>query len=248
MILRRVIEHVKAQNWTAVALDFVIVVVGVFIGIQVSNWNDARAERSREETYLTGVAEDLRSDMIEIDAVIAVSASRMAALDLLLEKTGKWSRPADFASSRGVAEIQTIEPFDETGRNTIGGELFILNTLDGNRFAYETLINTGGIGIIRDKVLVRDIQNYYASVDKARRFELSLEESRARLIDAQQAVGISFIDGATAEELAPVFRDNAPLAAAAKNYWIYANRHLILMHDLKGEAQTLASRIESEVL
>jgi len=28
MILRRVIEHVKAQNWFAVALDFVIVVVG----------------------------------------------------------------------------------------------------------------------------------------------------------------------------------------------------------------------------
>ena len=45
MILRRVIEHVKTQNWTAVALDFVIVVVGVFIGIQVANWNDARGER-----------------------------------------------------------------------------------------------------------------------------------------------------------------------------------------------------------
>lgn len=42
MLLRRVIEHVKAQNWTAVALDFVIVVVGVFISIQVANWNDAR--------------------------------------------------------------------------------------------------------------------------------------------------------------------------------------------------------------
>ena len=35
MILRRVTEHVKAQNWFAVAIDFVIVVVGVFIGIQV---------------------------------------------------------------------------------------------------------------------------------------------------------------------------------------------------------------------
>ena len=40
MLLRRVIEHVKSQNWTAIALDFVIVVVGVFIGIQVSNWNE----------------------------------------------------------------------------------------------------------------------------------------------------------------------------------------------------------------
>ena len=41
MILRRVMEHVKSQNWTAVAVDFLIVVVGVFIGIQLGNWNDA---------------------------------------------------------------------------------------------------------------------------------------------------------------------------------------------------------------
>ena len=39
MLLGRVIAHVKAQNWTAVALDFLIVVMGVFIGLQVSNWN-----------------------------------------------------------------------------------------------------------------------------------------------------------------------------------------------------------------
>ena len=52
MILRRITEHVKAQNWTAVALDFFIVVVGVFIGIQVSNWNEVRTERQREDYYL----------------------------------------------------------------------------------------------------------------------------------------------------------------------------------------------------
>ena len=247
MLLRRVIEHVKAQNWTAVGLDFVIVVVGVFIGIQVSNWNDARGERARESTYLAGVVEDLRSDMVEIDDVILVAASRMAALDLLLEKIGNWRRPADFPSSRGDAEIQNVEPFNETGRNTVGGELFILNTLDGNRFAYETLINTGGIGIIRDKALVRDIQNYYASVDKARRFEQSLEENRGRLVDAQQAVGISFLDGASSDKLAIIFKEHPALSAAAKNYWIYANRHLILMKDLRRDAEQLARRIEDEV-
>lgn len=60
MLLRRVIEHVKAQNWTAVALDFVIVVVGVFIGIQVANWNEARAEKERIAAQL----ESFRSELI----------------------------------------------------------------------------------------------------------------------------------------------------------------------------------------
>lgn len=42
MLLRRVTKHVKEQNWFAVFVDFFIVVVGVFIGIQVANWNEQR--------------------------------------------------------------------------------------------------------------------------------------------------------------------------------------------------------------
>jgi len=46
MILRRVIKHFRNQEWTAISLDFLIVlivVIGVFVGLQVSNWNDRRA-------------------------------------------------------------------------------------------------------------------------------------------------------------------------------------------------------------
>jgi len=34
MLLRRLAVHVKTQNWFAVWLDFVIVVIGVFLGFQ----------------------------------------------------------------------------------------------------------------------------------------------------------------------------------------------------------------------
>lgn len=61
MILRRITEHVKAQNWTAVALDFVIVVVGVFVGIQVSNWNDANTERADAENLLIRLHEEINA-------------------------------------------------------------------------------------------------------------------------------------------------------------------------------------------
>ncbi|MEZ5894977.1 MAG: hypothetical protein R3C51_01130 [Parvularculaceae bacterium] len=70
MILRRVIAHVKNQHWTAVFLDFVIVVAGVFIGIQVSNWNDEREDRRTETEYLTQLQVDLHNIEREINAQI----------------------------------------------------------------------------------------------------------------------------------------------------------------------------------
>ena len=49
MLLRHLIEHVRAQNWTAVCIDLVVVVVGVFVGIQVANWNESRLEAERND-------------------------------------------------------------------------------------------------------------------------------------------------------------------------------------------------------
>ena len=52
MILRRVIQHVRKQEWTAIGIDLVIVVVGVYIGIQAQAWNAAREDRGIERQYL----------------------------------------------------------------------------------------------------------------------------------------------------------------------------------------------------
>ncbi|MDT8442447.1 MAG: DUF6090 family protein, partial [Desulfuromonadales bacterium] len=68
MILRRVIEHVKDQNWFAVGIDFVIVVVGVFIGIQVANWNEAQAERRRLDVQLASLNAEFTENLNRFDA------------------------------------------------------------------------------------------------------------------------------------------------------------------------------------
>ena len=63
MILRSVMRHVRDQNWVAVGIDFLIVVVGVFIGIQVANWNDDQADRRLAEDYRLRLIEDLQKDL-----------------------------------------------------------------------------------------------------------------------------------------------------------------------------------------
>ena len=68
MLLRRVIEHVKAQNWFAVCLDFIIVVIGVFLGIQIGNWNEDRIFENRERQLLVELRAEI-SEGIEVAGV-----------------------------------------------------------------------------------------------------------------------------------------------------------------------------------
>lgn len=41
MILRRITRSLAEQNWTAIILEFVLLVAGVYFGIEVSNWSEA---------------------------------------------------------------------------------------------------------------------------------------------------------------------------------------------------------------
>ena len=65
MLLRRVIKHVRAQDWFAVSLDFVIVVIGVFLGIQIGNWNEERVLENRERALLVELRDEI-SEGIEL--------------------------------------------------------------------------------------------------------------------------------------------------------------------------------------
>ena len=59
MLLRRITKHVKDQNWFAVALDFVIVVVGILIAFQITNWSEARRDVRAERALLERLHDEL---------------------------------------------------------------------------------------------------------------------------------------------------------------------------------------------
>jgi hypothetical protein len=68
MILRRLSKNLQAQNWTAITIDFLIVVIGVFVGIQASNWNQARTDRAETRHLLMRIEP-------EIDQIISFAAN-----------------------------------------------------------------------------------------------------------------------------------------------------------------------------
>ena len=59
MLLRRITEHVREQNWFAVGIDLLVVIFGVYVGMQVSVWNEERLERLEEIEFLERIIADL---------------------------------------------------------------------------------------------------------------------------------------------------------------------------------------------
>jgi len=63
MILRRLTANLKTQNWTAITIEFVIVVVGVFLGTQVSNWNQNRLDQAQTQRMLDQLVPELGAEL-----------------------------------------------------------------------------------------------------------------------------------------------------------------------------------------
>jgi hypothetical protein len=71
MALARLATRLRAHDWTAAAIELVIVVAGILIALQVSNWNDERHDRARADTYLRRLHEGLQADARSMDATLA---------------------------------------------------------------------------------------------------------------------------------------------------------------------------------
>lgn len=98
MVIRRIREHVTAHNWFAVAIDVAIVIVGVFLGTQVNNWNESRIEAATAQSYRTRLLDELDFNTRQFRAQVAyyseVRDHGLAALAMLDDEGA--ANPRDF--------------------------------------------------------------------------------------------------------------------------------------------------------
>lgn len=63
MLLRRFTSRLRDQKWAEILVELIIVIAGVFIGIQAANWNDGRQEQERGRFIAERLLADLRKDL-----------------------------------------------------------------------------------------------------------------------------------------------------------------------------------------
>ena len=150
MILRRVIDHVRTQNWTAVGIDFLIVVVGVFIGIQVSNWNAARQMRAEEAVLVERIAFDFER--------IAEDSERSLAYHQGMAD--------DLATLVRALRAGALEDGDREAVERALGMGIAFQTSADHSGTFTELLPSGRANILRDKDLLNELVAYEDFLDR----------------------------------------------------------------------------------
>jgi hypothetical protein len=173
MLFRRVLEHVRAHNWIAVIIDFLIVVVGIFVGLQVDQWNQDRKDRVLEAQYMQSIKKDMQADVSALDQTIEETKDRALAGRFLISALNNGEVGKD--PNEFVWAVYTS---------------FLLNYPSYTRATVDELRNTGNLRIIRNEALKSELANYYSEIARHEQFEanwrdmqIALEHSFPEILD-----------------------------------------------------------------
>lgn len=142
MLLRRMTEHIKNQNWLAIFIDFVIVVVGVFIGIQVANWNDDRLENKLSEDFTQRLREDIIEEAWDFQYMIEYYTDVQQNAERVL---------ADLEDGVKLNDIELVIAAYRASQ---------INIITRRRATYDELVSIGKIDLIKDKLLRKLLQGF----------------------------------------------------------------------------------------
>jgi hypothetical protein len=133
----------KKQHWSGVFIELVIVVAGVFIGLQVNNWNQARADARLGQDYAKRLTHDLQENLTGLRAQIAYYSAVLEGV----QKTDELLRTADpdpralVINAYRATEINYIAPV---------------------RATWDQIVSSGHLGLLPVGAVESGLSQYYA--------------------------------------------------------------------------------------
>jgi hypothetical protein len=151
MILRRLAQNLKDQNWTAISIEFVLLIAGILIALQVTEWNESRRERIREHDYLVRIVTELDQSIRDFEAAVALSIRRRQLGEFLMQAV---SQPEMVRAQPGMFVMAIPQ----------SGYTFAPKV---RSLAFDEARSAGDLDVFQDKDLLFDIAEFYAEIEEA---------------------------------------------------------------------------------
>lgn len=152
-MLRRLVHSARRQDWFAVVVELVVVVLGIFIGMQVTNWSEDRKLARQAHEYRASLATDL-----------AVDESTMRAHEQYFQVIEAYGKVALGHLERPVPVTDPAEAARLVTAFMIASSVWEYRQ---PRPTYEDLKSTGNLPLLGGTALRVRLVNYYTGVDSA---------------------------------------------------------------------------------
>lgn len=145
MSLSKLSARLRAYDWAAAVIELLIVVAGILIALQVSNWNEERHDRNRADDYYRRLHASLVADRQSMDSTLAfwhqVSAYGRAAMNF--SESGQRVEGSNWKTVLAYYQASQLMPFE----------------LEDTTFL--EMRDTGDLTLIRNEELRNRIAEYY---------------------------------------------------------------------------------------
>ena len=107
MILRRLAVALRKQDWVTVVIETLIVVLGVFLGLQLGNWDDTRQQRTIYEQSLDRALAEVQVNLSNIERSRVVIDERLPTIQAAIEVLRSCQTSPEARASHNVAFLNT---------------------------------------------------------------------------------------------------------------------------------------------
>ena len=149
MILKRTAEAIRKQDWSTITIEFLIVVIGIFAGLQANDWTQEQQDRKSEQAALDRLFNEMQVINRELDEFIDRTKRRNDVRRAAL----------------GFVESDAPVPDNETslkiGINTLANFPPVIPVTA----VYQELQSSGQFQLIQNPGLRADIAEFHAGLE-----------------------------------------------------------------------------------
>ena len=209
------------STWLKLTLELIAVFVGIMAGFFVNSYQENKAERELEQKYLESFHKNLLVDSAQINSQIAedqnnLDISKRAAFSM---STGKLTRDSALIVLSVVATFNNLNMQDAT---------------------YESIVNSGNLGLISDWELREGLVNYYRYQQTIRDVEKVYNDFIVAYVMPFLFESVDLISGKLAEEFRPDGREFKNLTAG---YYSLADQKMEVLMEIDSVNNALISAL-----
>lgn len=130
MFLKRLAKSIRKQDWASIGIEFLIVLLGVFLALQAEDWNQERKDRNLEQAYILRLIDETKANIdiltqheqiFEEKVEFILALPNLSLDDAMQDDPLEFMYQLDYSTYVGVPNLraETYQELESSGRLTL---------------------------------------------------------------------------------------------------------------------------------